>query len=170
MAYGLHLMWEGEWGRGRKKLYNFTDCFMFYNDWVFFSFTWFGKYHQQKPEKKNLNIVTDKGIQRTYLAAIKINHKTIRIYKTNNYSLPQHLLFCVLGFVFNFVHSMITLCGSLAIHWLHKTIAFILKDESLTSVANLQTSLIFHSWKILEQNILFDLHIFYKILYIQYLM
>lgn len=116
--------------------------------------------------KKNLNIVTDKGIQRTYLTAIKINHKTIRICKTNNYSLPQHLLFCVLGFVFNFVHSVITLCEILAIHRLHKTIASILKDESLTSVANLQTSLIFHSWKILEQNKLFDLHIFYKILYI----
>lgn len=71
-------------------------------------------------EKKNLNIVTDKGIQRTYLTAIKINHKTIRMCKTNNYSLPQHLLFCVLGFVFNFVHSVNTLCEILAICWLHK--------------------------------------------------
>lgn len=34
----------------------------------------------------NLNIVTDKGIQRTYLTAIKINHKMIRICKTDNYS------------------------------------------------------------------------------------
>ena len=63
----------------------------------------------------NLNIVTDKGIQRTYLTAIKINHKMIRICKTDNYSLPQHLLFCVLGFVFNFVHSVNILCEILAI-------------------------------------------------------
>ena len=68
----------------------------------------------------NLNIVTDKGIQRTYLTAIKINHKMIRICKTDNYSLPQHLLFCVLGFVFNFVHSVNILCEILAICWLHK--------------------------------------------------
>lgn len=86
---------------------------MLYNDWVFFSFTliWW-KILPTEAWGINLNIVTDKGIQRTYLTAIKINHKMIRICKTDNYSLPQHLLFCVLGFVFNFVHSVISIVKS----------------------------------------------------------
>lgn len=81
--------------------------------------------------KKNLNIVTDKVIQRTYLTAIKINHKMIRICKTDNYSLPQHLLFYILRFFQLCVFSD-HLCETLAIHRLPKTIAFILQDESLT--------------------------------------
>lgn len=86
-------------GEEGKKLYNFTDCFLFYSDWVFFSFIDLEDI-TNRSLKKNLNIVTEKEIQRTYLTAIKINHKTIRIYKTNNYSLPQDLIVLCIGLCF----------------------------------------------------------------------
>lgn len=58
--------------------------------------------------KKNLNIATEERIPRAYLTAIKISHEMISVCKTDDYSSPHHLLFCVLGFVFKSVHSVIT--------------------------------------------------------------
>lgn len=45
LAYGPHLMWKE--GERTKSVYNFTDCFMLYNDWSFLPSIWFGKYYQE---------------------------------------------------------------------------------------------------------------------------
>lgn len=106
---------EGEWGEEAKRFIILQIALCFIMTEFSPSLDLENITNRSLEGRGNLNIVTDKGIQRTYLTAIKINHKMIRICKTDNYSLPQHLLFCVLGFVFNFVHSVNIHCEILAI-------------------------------------------------------